>query len=198
MGVGLVQQARRNVLGERLEEVEALLRQRVRDRLDYPVVGQDPVDVVAAARRAAHLRHHIEGDPLDVSALGLEGADVDLHHVVAQRDPVERLLGRGGLGPRRRVREGKFGFVGHGVSGVSAGGAVPTASGGKLETQTRRSVLDMRACAGMRRCGQWGFACNDPQCPKFHPHKGLKALSPWNSAPPAILKNPESEPMGKA
>ena len=60
-----------------------------------------------------HLDHDVETDPLGLAAFLLEGADIDLDDMIAQADPVERMIGPRGTRPRVGMLEGQGDFIAH-------------------------------------------------------------------------------------
>ncbi|MEZ5716607.1 MAG: hypothetical protein R3D85_16565 [Paracoccaceae bacterium] len=97
------------------EQVQPFGRQFGGDRLGHLVVGQDQVDIVIdPGGPRPDLDHHVEADPLGGAALLLEGADLDLDDMVAQRNPVERMVAAGGLRARVGMGKGQGDFVAHG------------------------------------------------------------------------------------
>jgi len=94
----LQQDALGDAFGQRFQQVQALFGQFGGNCFGHLVVAQDAIHVVVDRRgHRAHLDHHVEGDALGRATLGLKRADLDLDHVIADRDPVKRALGGGGV-----------------------------------------------------------------------------------------------------
>ncbi len=109
-----------NPRGKRFEQIEPFGRQFKGNRLGHLVIGQNAIHIVVQGRGdGAHLDHHIEADALRGAALGLEGADLHLDHMITQRDPVERavlIASVGGAGTGGGMLEGEADILAHGVS----------------------------------------------------------------------------------
>ena len=80
----------------------------MRDGLGHAVVTEDAVDIVVnGPGLGPHLDHDIEAHTLGPPPFGLEGSDLDLDHVIAQRYAVQRPIARGCLRPLGGMREGE-------------------------------------------------------------------------------------------
>ena len=73
-------------LGQRLHEVDVLLRHDARDRVGDEVIGIDLPHAVRLAARPAHVDGHVEAHFLRRGALVAVGADPDRQHEIAHKD----------------------------------------------------------------------------------------------------------------
>ena len=113
-GLRFRQDMRRHPFGQRFQQVQPFRGQFALDRLGHNVIGQDPVHVVVQRiGEGLDLDHDVETQALTVAAFGLEGPDVDLGDIVAQRNPVARFCAGQGLGAFDRMAEGLRNAVAH-------------------------------------------------------------------------------------
>ena len=141
----LQQDAFGHTLGQGFQQVQAFGGQLVPDRFGHAVIGQDAVHVVVdGAGQRRHLDHHVEAHALRRAAFGLEGADLDLDDMVAQRNPVQRPARCGGFGPFGRMREGKADVGGHGRCPMGSIGCTLGAGGAGRQVRQRRSSTRKR------------------------------------------------------
>ena len=84
-----------NPFGQRFQKVQPFRCKLCRDGFGDPVIAEDAVDIVQQwLGHRADLDHHIEPQPLAMTAFLLKSTDIRLDDMVAERDAVTRI-GRG-------------------------------------------------------------------------------------------------------
>ena len=88
---GLRQQKGCNAFGQSLEQIEPLLGQRLPDRINDRVVGQDPVHVVRSGPVSpGDLHLDIEAHALGGAPLRLERANLHVQDIIPDHNAVAR------------------------------------------------------------------------------------------------------------
>ncbi len=114
LGLRFRQDALGNPFGKRFQQVKALCRQLMADRLGDRVIGQDTVNIIIdRGGSGPYFDNDVEIHPLGLAAFGLKCPDLDLDHMIAQRDPVQRVTARCCGGADLGMVEGGADFSAH-------------------------------------------------------------------------------------